>query len=154
MHKGLILVLAVVAFLVTTAAASAVSCTLSSCPDPRELVATFGAHVSPSKLPRADYTPIAASVFGKIATTDGTHPSALREVVVDIDKDVKVNVKGYPVCRMRELTGRSAKMALKACRNSLVGEGERISRSALPNRMGSCLRAPSSSSTAAKGAAG
>ena len=49
--------------------------------------------------------------------------SALREAIVDIDKDVKVNVEGFPVCRMRELRELNSKAAVKACSESVIGKG-------------------------------
>jgi hypothetical protein len=88
-----------------------------------DLVLTFGGSISPKKLPKAEYAPIVSNIFGKIATSDGTHPSALRETVVDVDKDIKVSVKGYPVCSERELTARNTSAALKVCGNTVLGEG-------------------------------
>ncbi len=138
MRRGLILVLSVVAVVLGTAsAASAVSCTLSSCSGFPPLAATFGGSVSPRKLPKNDYVPITASVFGKVSTSDGTHPPAFREAVVDIDKDVKVNVKGYPVCRISPRTrepdsGRSK--IEKACHSALIGRGEAEAEIAFPEQ--------------------
>ncbi|HMJ71814.1 MAG TPA: hypothetical protein VK471_00460 [Solirubrobacterales bacterium] len=140
MRRGLILVLAMVAaILVTATDANTVSCTLSSCPGPRELVATFGGTVSPGKLPRNDYVPVNANVFGRIATTDGTHPSALREAVVDIDKDIGVRVKRLPVCLsgphydIREPDGGRSKIE-KTCPGALIGRGEAQFEIAFPEQ--------------------
>jgi hypothetical protein len=124
----------VASVMVTATAASAVSCTLSSCLDPRELVVTFGGTVSPRKLPRNDYVPVTANVFGKIATTDATHPPAFREAVVDIDKDVKVNVKGYPVCKAGGRDIRDPNAAKKACGNTILGEGKAEAEIAFPEQ--------------------
>ena len=57
---------------------------------------TFGGTTSPKALSKTKYTPVTTNIFGKIATTDGTHPSAFREAVVDIDKDVKDQRQGLP----------------------------------------------------------
>jgi hypothetical protein len=84
---------------------------------------TFGGTFSPKKLPKNEYVPVTSKVFGKIATTDGTHPSALREVVVDVDKDFKVNVKGYPACKGGQLEARDTKAAKKVCGNTVLGSG-------------------------------
>jgi hypothetical protein len=142
MRRSLISVLGILAAGVAmVSAASAVSCTLSSCPGSPTLVPTFGGSVSPRKLPRNDYVPVTASISGKIATNDGTHPSALREAVVDVDGDVKVNVKGYPVCRMEELK-RDTKAALEACRDSVVGEGGADFEVASPDQNGTMHQNP------------
>ena len=102
--------------------------------DPRrDLALTFGGGTSPKKLPKNEYTPITSIVFGKIATSDGTHPSALRETVVDVDKDI-VNVKGYPTCSEDQLTARNTKAALKVCGSTVLGEGEAHAEIAFPEQ--------------------
>jgi hypothetical protein len=87
------------------------------------LVLTFGGSFSPKKLPKSDYVPVTSTVFGKIATTDGTHPSAFRETVIDVDKDLKVNVKGYPACKGGQLEARDTRAAMKVCGNTVLGKG-------------------------------
>jgi hypothetical protein len=87
------------------------------------LKVTFGGTVSPKALPKSQYTPITSKIFGKIQTTDGTHPSAFREAVVDIDKDLKINVKGYPVCKGGQLEARDTKAAMKVCGKTVLGNG-------------------------------
>jgi hypothetical protein len=88
-----------------------------------DLVVTFGGGTSPKALPKSKFTPVTTTVFGKIKTTDGTHPSALREGTVDIDKDVKINVKGYPSCKAGQLEARDTKAAMKVCGNTVLGSG-------------------------------
>jgi hypothetical protein len=87
------------------------------------LVLTFGGTVSPKALPKSTYTPVSSTIFGKISTIDGTHPSAFREAEVDIDKNVKVNVKGYPACKLSQLEARDTNAAMKACGSSVLGNG-------------------------------
>lgn len=117
------MVLTTIVALVTATAASPVSCPLSSCPGFPILVPVFGARVSPNKLPKNDYVPIIANVFGKVATSDGTHPPALREAVVDIDKDIRVHVKGFPVCSAHIGVRDDGTMLERLCRSSLIGRG-------------------------------
>jgi hypothetical protein len=127
MRRSLILVLAVVAFaLVPASAASGVeTCLLApSCPGFPPLAATFGASVSPSKLPRNDYVPVIANIFGKVSTSDDTHPPALREAVVDIDKDIRVRVNGLPVCSAHIDVRDDGRRLEEACRSSLIGRGK------------------------------
>jgi len=84
---------------------------------------TFGGTVSPKALPKSTYTPVSSTIFGKIETTDGTHPSAFREAEVNIDKNVKVNVKGFPVCKGGQLEARDTNAAMKVCGSTVLGKG-------------------------------
>jgi hypothetical protein len=97
------------------------TCLLSSCPG--RLTFTLNGRASPAGLPRLRYAPVAAEGSGRIATTDGTHPSALREVEFGIDEDVRLNIRGFPACKEDQLMVDDIKMALKACRAAVVGEG-------------------------------
>ncbi|HEY5815476.1 MAG TPA: hypothetical protein VIS95_03950 [Solirubrobacterales bacterium] len=98
------------------------------------LIVTFEADGVPRKLPRNDYTPAATTISGKIKADDGTHPSALREVIVAIDKDVKLNVKGLPVCKAGELVARDTKGALKVCGDTELGSGIAHAEIAFPEQ--------------------
>jgi len=126
----LALALAAVLSLGVAAVASAVSITLRA----GYLVTTFGGTTSPKALSKTKYTPIVANLFGKISTSDGTHPPAFRETVVDIDKDVKVNVKGYPVCKAGQLEARDTKAAKAACGKTILGEGKAEAEIAFPEQ--------------------
>lgn len=104
--------------LMVAAIASATQTTLRA----GNLIVTFGGTVSPKKLPKNEYAPVTATAFGEIKTSDGTHPSAFREAILDFD-DVKINAKGYPVCTGRQLEARDTKSALRVCGSSVLGEG-------------------------------
>jgi len=126
----LTLVAAAVASLAVAAVASAVQTTLRA----GDLVATFGGTTSPKALPKNKYVPVTTHIFGTIKTTDGTHPSAFREAAVNIDKDVKVNVKGYPVCKASQLEARDTKSAKAVCGNTILGEGKADAEIAFPEQ--------------------
>jgi hypothetical protein len=98
------------------------------------LITTFGGDASPKAMPKNKYVPVKTHIFGKIATNDGTHPSALREVVVDIDKDVKINVKGLPACKAGQLEARDTKAAKKVCGNTVIGSGKSHVEIAFPEQ--------------------
>ncbi len=87
--------------------------------------------------------PVTANVFGKIATTDGTHPSALREAVVDVDKDIRVNVKGLPVCHRGSRDIRVGSSGLeRLCRSSIIGRGEARFEIAFPEQEPIKIKSP------------
>jgi hypothetical protein len=80
--------------------------------------------ISPSKLPRHEQAPISATLDGQIGTTDGSHPPAIRSVVLDVDKTVQIDARGLPVCRVGQLEARTTAEAKRACPNAIVGSGE------------------------------
>ena len=126
----LALALAAVLSLGVVAIASAVTTTLRA----GNLIVTFGGTVSPKSLPKSKYVPVSSNIFGKIKTSDGTHPSAFRETEFDIDKDIKINVKGYPTCKGGQLEARDTKAALKACGTTVLGEGDADVEIAFPEQ--------------------
>lgn len=87
-----------------------------------ELVLNGG--FSPTKLPKNKLAPISLNVNGKINTIDGSHPPALKEVVVETDKNGTINAKGLPVCTAGKLQARDTDAAKKACPNAIVGKGK------------------------------
>jgi hypothetical protein len=121
MRKSLFLTLTVIAALALgwASLASATQTTLRA----GNLILTFGGNVTPKKLPRAKFAPVGARVFGKIKTSDGSHPSAFREAIFDIDKNVLIDSSGLPSCRPGQLEARDTKAAKRACGKTLVGSG-------------------------------
>jgi hypothetical protein len=78
---------------------------------------------TPTALPKKTLAPIAFSASGKIKTLDGTHVPALKEVLVEADKNTAVFVKGYPVCRAPQLQSQDSAHAEAACKPALIGKG-------------------------------
>lgn len=132
MRRNLIWALAAAALL--SAAAVATAKNSETTIRAGNLVLTFGGEISPAKLPKDTYVPVAANVFGKISTSDHTHPSAFRETTIDIDKDFKVNVKGLPVCKAGQLEATDTKAALKACGDTELGSGIAHAEIAFPEQ--------------------
>ena len=85
---------------------------------------TFNGGFSPKKLPKAKRAGITLNVSGKIATKDKTHPPALKEFVLEADKNGAVNAKGLPVCTAGKLQAQDTKHAEAACPTAIVGEGK------------------------------
>ncbi len=98
------------------------------------LEATFSGSAVPKKLPRNGFAPITSNLSGKIGMVDGSHPPAFREAIFDIDKDVKINVKGYPVCKAGQLQARDTKAAEKVCGDTILGEGKAEAEIAFPEQ--------------------
>ena len=84
---------------------------------------TFNGGFTPKVLSKTKQTPIAFNVSGKIATLDGTHPPALREFVLETDKNGNYNVKGYPTCKSGQLQSQDTSHAEAICRPAILGFG-------------------------------
>lgn len=84
---------------------------------------TFNGGFTPSKLSKKKLTPIKLNASGKIKTVDGTHPPALKEFILETDKNGAVNVKGLPVCKSGKLQATDTNAAEKACGKALIGTG-------------------------------
>lgn len=84
---------------------------------------TFNGGITPTKLPKNKLAPIKLNVSGKFATVDGTHPPALKQFIVETDKNGGIDAKGYPTCKAGKLEARTTTEAKKACPDSIVGEG-------------------------------
>jgi len=78
---------------------------------------------SPKALPKKTLAPIALTASGKIQTLDGTHPPALKEVLLETDKNGAVNVKGLPVCKSGQLQSQDTPHAEAICKKAIIGTG-------------------------------
>ncbi len=83
----------------------------------------FGGAVTPKVLPKGELAPVGFEVHGKIAVEEGGHPSALREAIVDIPKDVGIDTAGLPACARQKLEGKRVAAARRLCRKAIVGSG-------------------------------
>ncbi len=79
---------------------------------------------SPKALPKKTMAPIALTASGKIRMADGSHPPALKEALVETDKNGAINVKGYPTCTSGKLQSQDTKHAEAICKSSIIGKGK------------------------------
>jgi hypothetical protein len=87
------------------------------------LVLTFNGGFSPKALSKTTMEPISLNVSGKIGTADGTHPPALKEVVIDTDKNGTIDVRGVPTCKAGQLEAQTTANAEKVCKPAILGTG-------------------------------
>jgi hypothetical protein len=87
------------------------------------LVLTFNGGVTPKALPKKEMVPITLNVSGTIASADGTQPPALREVLIDTDKNGTIDVRGVPTCRVGQLEATTSERAEQACKPAILGTG-------------------------------
>jgi hypothetical protein len=85
---------------------------------------TANGSFSPQALPKNELAPITLNIRGKIRTLDGKHPPAVKEVVIEADKNGAVNAKGLPACSSGKLQAQTTEKARAACKSAVVGEGK------------------------------
>ncbi|HEX6753120.1 MAG TPA: hypothetical protein VF093_05995 [Solirubrobacterales bacterium] len=122
MRKRLITTMAVAVAVAVTATSLAVAKKIVV--QQGNLKLTVDGTFSPKQLPKSKLAPITLDVKGKVETLDGKHPPALREFVVETDKNGALNAKGLPTCTAAKLNSQDTKNAEKACPNAIVGAGK------------------------------
>jgi hypothetical protein len=125
MRKHVLLVLALGALLATAAVgiATAAGGETPVTVKVGNLELTANGGFSPTGLSKTKQTPISLKASGEVKTTDGTHPPAVREVVLEADKAGEVHTKGIPTCKSGQLQATETKAAEKSCGSALIGKG-------------------------------
>jgi hypothetical protein len=85
---------------------------------------TFNGGFKPKTLSKTKLTPITLTASGDIKTIDGTHPPAMKEFVLETDKNGSINVKGLPACSSAKLQAQDTKHAEAACKSAIIGSGQ------------------------------
>jgi hypothetical protein len=78
---------------------------------------------APTSLPKDRPAPIKAFFHGSIATLDGTRPSPLQTLVLEVDRHSLVETKGLPKCSLGKLRATTTKQARQLCPGAIVGAG-------------------------------
>jgi hypothetical protein len=95
---------------------------------------TADGHFTPKALSKTKMEPISLFIAGKVATLDGSHPPAAKEVIIEADKNGVVNAKGIPTCPGGQLQSRDTKAAEAACGDAIIGEGKTTVEVAFPEQ--------------------
>jgi hypothetical protein len=88
------------------------------------LEVTANGGFSPTTISKTKQTPIELKASGEVKEADGSHPPAVRELIIEGDKNAEVHVKGIPTCKSGQIQATETAAALKACGPALIGEGE------------------------------
>jgi hypothetical protein len=83
----------------------------------------FNGGLTPKALPRSRPAPVAFSGSGSIATSDGSHPPALEEFILETDRNAFFDVSGVPVCKATQLQAQDSSHARAICRGAIIGAG-------------------------------
>jgi hypothetical protein len=84
----------------------------------------FDGDLTPKSLPRSGMAPVKVAVAAKIASTNSDAPPQLRQISIAINRNGRFTPAGLPLCHLRDIQPSTTANALKACRGSLVGEGQ------------------------------
>ena len=87
------------------------------------LEVTVNGGFTPTALSKTKLTPITAQFEGKLKTVDGSHPPALKEVLIEADKNTGIEVKGYPTCTASKLQSQDTTHAKAICGEAILGTG-------------------------------
>lgn len=134
MRKYLLLTMAIAALIAVSVAGIASAGNKPVTVEAGNLRFTFNGGFSPSKLPKKKLANIMLQASGKIETKDGSHPPALKEVILESDKNGTINTKGVPVCKSGQLQSRDTKGAEKACGKAIIGTGQTSVEIAFPEQ--------------------
>lgn len=88
-----------------------------------EIKATFDGGFKPKALSKTKPTPITFEISGKIEHLQGKHVPALREFILESDKNASIDVKGLPTCQPSKLQNSNTAAAETACRTAIIGSG-------------------------------
>jgi hypothetical protein len=95
---------------------------------------SFNGSLAPSELPRDGAAPVAVSFAGKIGATKAEGPPQLARISIAINRHGKLDSRGLPRCRMRDIDPSTTDEAIAACRPALIGEGSFSANVKLPEQ--------------------
>ena len=87
------------------------------------LIASGNGGFAPTALPRDHDAPIKLFGHGRIRTVDGTRPSPLRKIVVELDKHGHAETRGLPKCTQKKLVATTTAQARRMCPGAIIGTG-------------------------------
>jgi hypothetical protein len=87
------------------------------------LVLVADGSFTPRKLPRHTFVPIDFKGYADLRAVDGGVPAALRELVLDFDRDGRLATAGLPVCQPSQLEEATPEEARQRCSGAIVGSG-------------------------------
>jgi hypothetical protein len=99
-----------------------------------DLVFTVDGGITPKALPKRGEAPISLTVSGTISKEDGSHPPALKTLLLEFDRNGRLNTKGLPTCTVGKLLNTLTAQAKSVCGKALVGTGRVSADIALPEQ--------------------
>ncbi len=87
------------------------------------LILTADGGFTPRILPRNSFAPISFEGHANLKAVDGGQPSAVRQIVLDFDRDGRLSTAGLPVCDPAALVEATPAEARARCPKAIVGSG-------------------------------
>jgi hypothetical protein len=124
--------LAVLAVLLLACATGATVAGATALVETREVRIKVNAAFQPRDLPVKSFAPVKFSGFLDVSKPGGGQPPALEQIVLDFDRDGRLDVAGLPTCAPESVAQASVEEARRICKGAIVGSGEIEALVALP----------------------
>jgi hypothetical protein len=98
----------------------------------REIRLKLNADFQPLNLPQKAFAPVRFEGYLDVAKPGGGAPPALTQVVVDFDRDGRLDVAGLPTCAPEQIAAVSVEEARAICKSAIVGTGKLEALVSLP----------------------
>jgi hypothetical protein len=98
----------------------------------REIRLTLNADFQPLNLPKTSFAPVRFEGYIDVARPGGGAPPALTQVILDFDRDGRLDVAGLPTCSTEEVAQLSTEEARSICKGAIVGTGKLEALVSLP----------------------
>ena len=87
---------------------------------------------TPRQLPRRTYAPIKVQGYADIHTTNSKPPPALRQIMLEFDRDGLLTTTGLASCAPEAIQGASPGEARQTCQAAIIGTGHVTATVSLP----------------------
>jgi hypothetical protein len=99
----------------------------------REIRLRLNADFQPLDLPVKSFAPVQFEGYLDIANPGGGAPPVLKQVIVDFDRDGRLDVAGLPTCAPERIAEVSVEEARSICKSAIVGTGKLEALVSLPS---------------------
>jgi hypothetical protein len=99
----------------------------------REIRLRLNADFQPLNLPKNSFAPVEFEGYIDVARPGGGAPPALTQVVMDFDRDGRLDVAGLPTCAAERVAQATTEEARGICKGAIVGTGKLEALVSLPD---------------------
>jgi hypothetical protein len=98
----------------------------------REIRLKLNADFQPLNLPKKSFAPVQFEGYLDVSRPGGGAPPALTQVIMDFDRDGRLDVAGLPTCAPEQVAEASTGEARSICKSAIVGTGKLEALISLP----------------------